>query len=139
MTDAAIGHGATLAKGDGEDPEVFTKLAEVVSITPPSMSRDTVDATHLESTDRWREYIAGLRDAGEVAAELNFIAGGAAETALFASFNSDDAENWEITFPNEEAWIFSAILTSIETEVTVDGKMTASVGFKLTGKPDFMS
>lgn len=138
-TNAAIGHGATFAKGDGGGSEVFTALAEVTSITPPNLSRDTVDATHMGSTDRWREYVAGLRDGGEVGIELNFDPGGSAQTALFASFNSNAAGNWKITFPDATEWTFSAFLTSISPAVPLDGKMTLSAGFKVNGKPAFMA
>ena len=39
--------------------------------------RYTVDATHMASTDKWREFVGGLRDAGEVSITINFVPGGA--------------------------------------------------------------
>lgn len=138
-TAAKIGHGASFAIGDGGGTEIFTDVAEVYSITPPNFSRDTVDATHMASTEKWREFIAGLRDPGEVKIELNFEPGGAAQDALIAKFTSNTASNYKITFPNAEAWTFSALCTAFETEVPNDDKMTATATFKLTGKPAFVT
>lgn len=138
-TSAAIGHGSAFAIGDGGGPEVFTDVAEVFAITPPNLTRDTVDATHMASTEKWREFIAGLRDAGEVSISLNFVPGGAAQDALTAKFASDTASNFRITFPNAEAWIFAGLMTGFAPEDPLDGKMTATARFKLTGKPTFLS
>ena len=77
-TNARIGYGTLFQTGNGAVPEVFTTLAEVTNITPPKMSRDTVDATHEESPGAWREFIAGLKDGGDVSLDLNFIPGGTA-------------------------------------------------------------
>jgi len=63
-TSARIGYGVAFAIGDGGDPETFTDVAEVTSVTPPSLSMDTVAATHTDSEEGWREYIAGLLDDG---------------------------------------------------------------------------
>lgn len=138
-TNAAIGHGSTFSIGDGGGLEVFTAVAEVFAITPPNMRRDMQDATHMASTDKWREFIPGLRDAGEVQMQINFIPGGAAQDAVFAKFASDTASNFKITFPNAEEWIFSAFCTEFSAEDPLDGKMTVTTRFKLTGKPAFMS
>ena len=61
-TEADIGYGAIFKVGNGGSPtETFTDFgAEVTSITPPGYSRDALDATHMASPDRFREYIAGL-------------------------------------------------------------------------------
>ena len=48
---------------------VYTALAEVTELSPPELSRDSVDFTHFGSPDRHREFKPGLSDAGEVALE----------------------------------------------------------------------
>ncbi len=138
-TEAAIGHGSIFAHGDGGAPEVFTPLAEVVTITPPQLVRDTVDATHMASPEKWREFVPGLKDGGEVSLEMNFIPGNSDWDILFTEFDNDVASNWKITFPNSEAWIFLAYCTGIETAVPLDDKMSATATFKVTGKPAFVA
>ena len=73
-------------------------LAEVTNITPPALARDMVDATHTESPQKWREFIPGLRDAGEVTLELNFLPDGAAITKLLALINCDALSQCRIRF-----------------------------------------
>src|SRR6056297_3367307 len=97
MTDAAIGYGAEFAIGDGADPEVFTKIAEVRAVTPPSMTREFADATHLESPDRYKEYVAALLDTEDVTVTLNYVP--SATDTLFTAFHSAGG-NYQITFPN---------------------------------------
>lgn len=134
-TSVTIGHGSTFSIGDGGGPEVFTAVAEVASITPPNVSRDTVDATHMGSTEKWRDFVAGLRDPGEMSITINWIPGDSAHDALFAKFTSDTASNFKIVYPNSVADIFSALCVGISPEVPLDGKLSATVRFKLTGKP----
>jgi hypothetical protein len=88
-TGAMIGHGSQFMIGDGGAPEVFTAVAEVKTITGPALVRDTPDATHMASPEKWREYIAGLRDAGEVSMTVNCIPGSAGELAILAAFQDD--------------------------------------------------
>ena len=67
MTSAAIwAYGSKLQIGDGAVSEAFSDVAEIVELTPPSMSRDEIDVTSHQSSDGYREFISGLRDGGEV-------------------------------------------------------------------------
>jgi hypothetical protein len=139
---ARIGHGTTFAIFDTTlVPPAYVVLAEVTNITPPALARDMVEATHTESPDKWREFIPGLRDAGEVTLELNFLPEGAATTRLLALINSDEPSQSRIRFNDaapEIDWVFTAFLSAFEPEAPVEDKMTASVTFKLTGKPAFI-
>lgn len=138
MTDAAIGYGTLLKVGDGGSPtEVFTTLdAEVTSITPFGYTREAIDATHMQSPDSFKEYIAGLMDAGEVSVEMSFIP--SASDPLVAALVYG-ARNYQILFPTIATFTFRAICTSYSPTAPVDGKMTASAAFKISGKPVFAS
>lgn len=132
-TSAAIGSGATFKIGNGATPiEVFTAIAEVTSISVPSISVDAVEATHLGSGGN-REYIVGLADGGEIAVELNFTKGGyaALEAKLKTKFNVEIAE------PGGAEWAASVILTALSAEIPLDDRMTASATFKVSGLPTF--
>lgn len=132
-TDATIGHNTLFQRDPGTGS--YATLAEVTSITPPNLTRDTIDATHMLSTSRYREFISGLRDGGEATIELNFIPGGAAMTSLLADFISNAVVPYKILFPNSTAWTFDAFVTSIGPEAPLDDKMSASITFKITGVP----
>lgn len=136
MTSAAIGYGAAFGIGDGASPEVFTDLAEVFSITPPSETIDIIDATHMASPSRRREFIPGLVDTGDTSFELNFVPGGSAETALDAEIGKTTTTNFRITFPDGSSgsatWIFAGFVTGFEPSVPNEDKMTATVTIKVT-------
>lgn len=140
-TTADIGHGSTFERSsDGTVGGVFAAvLAEVTSITPPKISRDTIDMTHMGSTQRWRDFVGGLKDGGEVTIEGNFEPDNANVAAALSDINTNTAGYYKITFPDGTAWGFAAFATGYEPGVPVDDKMTISLSYKLTGKPTFVA
>jgi len=148
-TEAMIGHGTRFQIYDADaSPPAWVTVAEIVSVTPPSMTRDTVDATHAESPEKWREYIPGLRDGGEVSLEMNFIPDGAGTTTIMQTFNKDTVVTCRIIFPDGDpeaspitatVWQFSGFCTNFAPAAPFDNKMSATATFKLSGKPQFLS
>jgi hypothetical protein len=138
MPDGKIGYGTKFQTGDDASPEVFTDIAFVTAITPPGMSRDSIDVSHMQSPDEWREFIAGMKDAGEMSVELNFLPGGTALTALLAELNLASAsatKSRRILFPDNSFLEFNAFLTGLTPEVPMAEKMVATATFKLSGRP----
>ena len=136
-TNARIGHDTTFNLIPADSPQTPVEIGEITNITPPNLSRDVVDATHMKSPDRWREYISALRDGGEISLELNYVPGSAGDTALHAAFDDDDAWTAQIVFPDTSEWECSVFVTNIEASVPNDDKMTTSATLKVTGKPIF--
>jgi predicted secreted protein len=130
MSDAQIGFGSDFKRG-------IASVGEVLSIGAPSLSRDVVDATHMKSPGRWREYEAGLKDGGEVSVEIQSKPSSAASQALVADFDNDAAESYSIEFSDGSSWSFDGLITGMETSDPLDDKITTTVTFKITGKPTF--
>jgi predicted secreted protein len=132
-TSAAIGLGSKLGIESGTlGSGTYVDMAEVTSIKFPNLSRDTIDATHMASPDGFREFIAGLSDGGEFSVEVNYIA--AVADPLMAALLAG-ADNYQITAPNGIRWQMRAICTEYAPEAPLDDKMTASLTFKVSGKP----
>lgn len=126
--------GTTLSRGDGIEPtEAFTPIANVTNITPPSLSRDTSDVTAHDSADGWREFIGLLKDGGEVSIDVNYDP--SKHDTLVDDFDDVDTRSYKITFPDATEWAFEAIMTGFEPDAPHDDKLTASVTFKVSGKP----
>lgn len=143
-TQAKIGYGTLLKFGDGASPESFTTVAEVINIDGPGLSRSIPEATHMESPDGYREYLAGLKDGEEVTVECNFLPGNATQdpsTGVLSFFESGARKNWQVVWPFSPAvtWEFSGIVTGFQPTTPVDDKITLSVTIKVTGKPAFTS
>ena len=131
--------GVRLENPGGDD------IAQVFSLSGPSLSNDPVEVSTHESVKFYREFVPGFRDAGEVTIGLRFdpaedthseIAGG-----LLQRFELDSAPlGWIIRWPNAEGstWSFAAIVTGYEPSADFDAALEAQVTLKLTGAPTFI-
>lgn len=111
----------------------WDKLAEVNSISGPTMTRDFIDVTSLDSTGGYREFITGFRDAGTVTLNMNFTR--TSYDLMKADFENDTAQNYEIVLSDtvNTSFEFEGLVTEIPLEVPTDDKITVSVTIKLTG------
>lgn len=134
MTDAAIGYGSTYEIWDaGQSPAAFVEIAEVFNITPGAAVADRIDATHMQSPNRRREYIAGLIDNGEASFELNWVPGNASDVLIRELMDSGDAVEHRITFPNNVTVTYTASIIGFEKEIPVDDRMTATITVAVSG------
>lgn len=129
-TNAAIGYSTTFGIKNGGG--TFDNVAEVTKVKPPGYSRDAIDATHMESPDKFREYIAGLMDAGEVSIDINYVP--SASDVIIAAMLAGKGD-FKITLPNAVSMTFSAVVTGFEPDAPLDDKMVATATFKVSGKP----
>lgn len=130
-TEAMIGYGSTLeVSTDGGSN--WTTLAEIVSMTPPADSIGFVEATHMQSPDRTREFLETLSDPGEFSFEMNFIPASDSDVAIRA-LKGLGAVDWRMTFPSGAIWQFKGIRTTYEAAAPLEDKLTATVGVKVTG------
>ncbi len=131
-SNAFAGKGTQFRRWDGSSS--WDALAEVNSISGPSMSRDTIDVTSLDTAGGYREFIAGFRDPGTVQLTMNFTA--ATYELMLADFESDDDGNYEILFPatGENYSIeFIGLVTELPIEIPTDDKVTSTVTIKISG------
>lgn len=134
---ADIGYGSVFEIEDDNSPGLYVAMAEVVNITPPSMTVDQIDVTHMQSPNRRREFISGLVDGGEASFDMNFVPGSTSDDRLFALLNLPTGQsrrrNLRLSYPNGVTWSFAGELTGYEPAIPVDDKMSATVTFKVTG------
>lgn len=134
-TQAAIGFGTLFKIAGPNSPLDYQVVGEQTSVKPPSIAGDTVDATHMQSENAAREFIAGLVDGGEVSIELNYVPDSDGVTTFMNLLRQVAA--CRIAFVSGAHWDFDAILTGFEPDAPMDDKMTATVTFKVTGLPEF--
>jgi predicted secreted protein len=147
-TNARIGAGNLFQLFDQTvSPAAWITIGEVKNITPPSFARDAVDATHTESPEAWREFIPGLKDGGEITAELNLVPDSDSTEKLLGTFDSDELQQVRILFkdgvqtgptPTCSRFTASGIVTGLPLEAPIDGVMAATVTLKVSGKPTFV-
>ncbi len=127
----------TPTAGGTDGAEVFTTLAEIRNISGPDLSQGTNEVTHMESPSRAREYIAGLLEAGQISLDMGFIPGLAGHQQLITDMAGGARRNWKVTWPDASYAIMSMIPVNVGPQAPVDGVITASVAFKISGWPTF--
>jgi predicted secreted protein len=135
-----IGHGTKVYRtADGTSAGVRGHVGRIRDVTPPNLSRDAVESTDMESEEKWEEFIGGIKRSGELTFEMTFDPGSAEVIAFLAELNTDTAGYYILVFPDTTEWGFGALLTGYEPTTPVADKMSASVTFKLSGKPGFIA
>lgn len=111
----------------------WVNIAEINSITGPGMSRDVIDVTSLDSTDGYREFIAGFRNAGTVGLAMNFTR--STYNMMKTDFESDDLQNYEIVLPDDDhtSFEFQGLVTELPLSIPADDKVTADVTLQISG------
>lgn len=136
---AQIGYGTKFKRAASGSPSEYSSVGEVTSITAPGLSRDAVETTHMESTERWRTFISGLKDGGEVNIEINFDPSDSSTTDFLNDLNTDANVDYQIEWRDGTLWTFNALMTGMEPGVPIDDRITANCTFKVSGKPYFIA
>ena len=112
----------------------WVNLAEVTSITGPTMTRDFIDVTSLDSTGGYREFITGFRDAGTISMNMNFTRD--TYDALKKDFESPTLQNYQIILSDVESSSieFEGLVTEIPVTIPTDDKISVDCTIKITGQ-----
>lgn len=126
-------HGTVFSATIGTVP-TMTPIADLTNIGGLSISVDELDVTTHDS-DGWKEFIAGLKDGGNVELEGNLTMHTSQEE-LYELIEGGDVVAMSIAFPNSLAtWTFNGFVSSFETEAPVDGVVAFTASIKVSGKP----
>lgn len=132
MTLAKTNYGTRLKVGAG----YTTDVGEVVSIDPPEVTHESVEATH-HGSGGWRDHVAGgLKELTEFTATINFTDTYIA--AIYADLAAGTEKSYQIQFPDDGAtkWTFSAVVTKLKPLAADAGSpeaLQAEVTFQPTG------
>lgn len=114
-------------------------IAEVTKLDLPNLKLDTVDVTSHSSTGGWKEFIGTLKDGGTFSADINYVPITAthknAVGGLLSDFSLGTPAAYSIVLPDSPSstWTFNALVTDFKATAPVDGKLAATVTFKVTG------
>lgn len=145
MSDGTPGYGASL-KVDATTNFVAstaTAIGNIISVGGPNQSRDAVDISTMDSTEKWREFIGGILDAGEVTVDLNYDGAAAGTANDLDAIKTNATQYWRITFndhtteTNKSYFQCDGIVTGLGHAIPFDDKVTQSLTLKLSGKPTF--
>ena len=132
MTSAVLGLGTALKVGDAASPEVFTTIAEVLTISGPQLTAEDVEVTNMDSTAK--EYISGIADGGSINFELNWIAQ-TQQTTLRNDVEAGTARNYKVVFPTSPNTTasFNARCTEFSMTAEPNTQVRATANLKISG------
>ncbi len=126
MTSSATkGAGTLFQYGDGSSQ--FTTIAELTAVNGPSLSRDTFDVTHMDSS--WMDHIGALPDGGEVSVDLNWLPADATQNQMHTDLTGV-ARNYRVRWNN-----YGAATVTFTTDFGTDEQLDAAAHGMETGEP----
>jgi hypothetical protein len=132
---ALLGYGTIFAITDAFSPTTYVELGEVVDVTPPSISVDQVEVTHMQSPNRVKEYIAGLADYGEMQLTMNYIPSSDTDDRIIAWRDSGGNLSCRITYPSASSPrptdTFDGFVLSYSPSIPVGDKMQVTLTVKV--------
>lgn len=128
------GVGAVFSRSDMTSSPDFTAIANINSISGPTMTKTTIDVTALDSSGGYREFITGFKDGGTIVLNLNYSK--TAFDAFLTDFNSDTVIDYQMVLPDSAAATFSisGLVTELPLEIPTDDKITLAVTIKISGE-----
>ncbi len=141
MSAGVHGYGTVLKVHEGTNV-AYTTIGNITSISGPDQSRDSIDISTMDSTNKFREFLPGMIDAGELTAELNYdsSSGGVASSLDTLARSTATNLNWVIEFNDGEtpsSFECAGHITRLGYAIPFDDKVTQSVTIKLSGEPTY--
>ena len=117
----------------------FVALGEILTITPPTYSANTIDVTNQNTTEYFKEYVVGVRDGGSLSFTANYISSSSGHTDKIPNaFYNGSKLAWKITLAGASSfnvWYGYGYITSYNVSSPPDGAVTFACTMKVTGKP----
>ena len=139
VTGALFAHG-TLLKVDDGGGVTFTTIAEVGSISGPSLTQATIDVTSMDSANHWREFIGGLKDGGNVTFDINYIPTGGTHnvaTGVIGMLSTGVKRSFKLVFTDggSTTWTFIGWITKFTPTPGLATALKGALDVKITGQP----
>lgn len=118
-----------------EDSSTWVAIAEISAIDGPTMTREMIDVTALDSEGGYREYVPDLRDGGTVSLTMNFTED--TFELMMDDFESNDRQYYTIVLPDADytSLEFQGLVTEVPLSASVGSQVTANTTIRVTGAP----
>lgn len=132
--------GTTLIKKKSGSEGADTTIADLDMIGGINIEAGDIETTKLTSTDGYREFVQGFKNAGELGLG-GFIENEAQVNVMLSLLSSGNVETWNVVYPSGAIWSLTGyVKTYGDTEKdTNDTAIKFTATLKLTGKPTFTS
>ena len=108
-------------------------IPNLSSIGEVSVSADELDATTLDSSSGYREFMAGFKDSGELTI-TGYHDGSVAQAGIRTAFGTGAVHTTVITFPNLKTVTFNSFVKGFSIgSADVDGIVGFGATFRISG------
>lgn len=130
------GYGTTLSYGATNATTGTAALARIVKVGTGEYSVDIHDVSDMASTDKYKEFVGGMIDAGSIPVELNYEK---TNTTTIISLVGT-SRGWKIAVPagtgTTATLEFAGILEKFSPgDMDINGAAKGSASIKISGKP----
>ena len=123
--------------------EKYVAIAHITNITGPSMTKDTIDTTALDTVGGYRTFITGFKNAGTLTLTVMFEATG--YKALKDFYDSESTQQFRITLPDKvtpdghgSQLTFNGLVTELPLTIPPDDKITCDITVQIVGIVNFV-
>lgn len=117
----------------------WINTANIKELTMADESRDTSEDAYLDNADKYKEFVAGMIDGGEIGLTLKWDRADTGQVALNGAFEGDGYIYGKIKFPvaggNHDIFVYQAVVTGRGVEIPKNETITQSFTLKVTGAP----
>lgn len=122
--------------GDGASPENFTTVAGLRATKLDFNAKD-VDVTNSDSTDMWRELLAGAGVKSAAISGSGVFKDAASDAALRTALFNQTLANWQIVIPSFGTVAGPFKLVSLQYDGPYDGELKISLSLASAGALSF--
>lgn len=131
MANAIAGVGTTFERWSGS---AWQFIAEINAIEGPTMDKENIEVTALDTDGGYDEFITGFMEGGTLTLNMNFSRSG--YELMKQDFEIDVARDYRITLPDAEDTTleFEGLVTEIPITMEADNQLTADVTIQVSGE-----
>lgn len=118
MSSGIKSHQTKIYHGDGESPEVFTKIDEVFSVGPVGGAKGLIDMSNQDTSNMMDYKLKDLADGKQITCEANEIPGNTSQNLVRTAYDNGDEDNWKVIYRDGTYEIFTAIVLDYETDAS---------------------
>jgi len=131
MANAIAGVGTTFERWSGS---AWQFIAEINAIEGPTMNKENIEVTALDTDGGYDEFITGFMEGGTLTLNMNFSRSG--YELMKQDFEIDVARDYRITLPDDEDTTleFEGLVIEIPLTMEAEDKLTVDVTIQVTGE-----
>ncbi len=133
------GIGSIMRRWNGTPPGAWENIAQITNIAAAGISVDMLEDTSLDNIDRYKTFVAGMIDPGEVTLSLNFTRDEYEQMKADAENQSN--QNYEIVLSDVDntSFEFEAHVSSLSFTLEPNGIITSECVMQVSGKTNLES